>query len=141
MMDDREERQEKRQRVPVGGVATNLQLSEYDLQAMRELGKVPHWFNDANGRVERAVAGGYEFVPPENAGSVGGDIVNQGRQRRVSKISSRSGPPVRAFLMWIDKEFYDEDQRSKEQRNISVEQAMRPVGQGGQSIEGGYTPT
>lgn len=133
----------KRDRVPVGGLQQRLQLSEAEKKAFADKNRVVRWFNDQNGRLEAALQGGWTFVEPEDAKSVGAQQLHQENTDitgKVSKVVSRSGPPVRAYLMSINKEWYDEDQEGKEDRNRQVDQALRPTDQGGQTIEGGYTP-
>ncbi len=130
-------------RIPMGGLQTNLQLSEQEAKAIQEQGYVTRWFNDLNGRIQAAQAGGWEFVEPEQAKSVGGQTIhdeNSDLGAKVSKVVSRSGEPIRAYLMKIHRDFYKEDQEMKEDRNRAVDEGLRPTDQGGQTIEGGYTP-
>ena len=113
------------------------------MTGFKERGRVTRWFNDQNGRIEAAEAGGWTFVTPEEAKSVGAARLHQDNtdlNSKVSKVVSRSGDPIRAYLRSISKEWYDEDQEAKEDINRKVDQALRPADQGGQSIEGGYTP-
>ena len=133
----------KRDRVPVGGMQTNLQVSEYEMKEFEQRGRILRWFNDQNGRIDAALKGGWTFVEPEQARSVGHGQLhaeNTDLNSKVSKVVSRSGDPIRAYLMSISKEWYDEDQEAKEDRNRKVDQALQATDQGGQSIEGGYTP-
>lgn len=131
----------KRDRVPVSGVRTNLQLSERDMENFKD--HHIHWFNDQNGRVEAALSAGYEFVKPEEAPSMGvGGLhdENSDLNSKVSKVVTRSGAPIRAYLMKLQKTWWLEDQAKKEEVNQKVDETLRSTEQGGQSIEGGYTP-
>lgn len=134
---------EERQRIPMTGNATKLQLSEADLLRFAERGMIPRWFNDSPGRIQQAEAAGWEFVSPEHATSVGMGGLHQENSdvnSKVSKVVNTLEKTERAILMEIKKEWWDESQELKEAKNARVDQALRPVQQGGQSIEEGYTP-
>lgn len=137
---------DKKARIPMGGLRQKLQLSDEDMRNFEKEGFVVRWINDQDGRLPSAVNGGWDFVTQEEAPSVGAAGLHQENtdlNSRVSKVvsrTSRSNQPIRAFLMKIPKEFYDEDQAAKEEVNRQVDRALRPTDQGGQSIEGGYTP-
>lgn len=134
----------KKDRVPVGGRHQKLQLSDADMRGFRDRGRVPRWFNDKDGRVEAAINGGWVFATPEEAPSIGRAQLHQENtdlNEKVSKVVSRGeGMVIRAYLMHIAKEWYDEDQERKEDRNRAIDRLLLPVEEGGQSIEGGYTP-
>lgn len=135
----KEYKESQRKRVPIGGRRTKLQLSQNELDALKDY-KL-RWINDSQGRIPAAEAGGYEFVSPEEASSLGEGAIHAGNSdlgARVSKVVDRHG--TRAYLMKIRKDWYDEDQAEKEKQNALVDQQLRPVSQGGQTIEGGYTP-
>jgi len=130
----------KRQRVPVGGQRTRLQLSKEDRDEFTRRKMVPYWFNDVNGQVEAAQAGGYTFVHPKHAISLGGYNVDGDvdLEAKVSRIVDREG--LRAYLMEISQKFYNEDQKAKHDVTMQVDYALQAVSEGGQTIEGGYTP-
>lgn len=140
----KQERNEgKRVRVPFGARRSNLQLSEHEYQALSNAGYQVRWFNDADGRVERALAGGWEFVDPEHATSVGSFEIGKGNSDlggKVSKVVSRGEHVIRAYLMKIKKEYYDEDQQTKEEVNRRVDDALAGGGAGGASVEKAYLP-
>lgn len=142
-----ERQQEKREgrtvRVPMSGPRLRLQLSDEDKQAFDEAGYVPRWINDQDGRVERALGGGYMFVDPDEVPSLGSGAIHEGNTdvgSKVSKVVSRGEPIIRAFLMKISKEYYDEDQAAKEAVNSKVDEALAAGGAGGASIENKYGP-
>lgn len=139
-----ERREGKRERVPMSGHRSKLQLSESDRKALDEAGFVPRWVNDVDGRVEQALAGGYVYVEPEEAKSVGQMALHEGNSDlngRVSKIVSKGGgQPIRAYLMKIKKEFYDEDQAAKQARNDEIEDALRNGQPGGADTSSQYIP-
>ena len=107
-------------RTPMGGgMCLKLQLSEKDMKEFKRRHMVTHWFNDDPGRLERAEAGGYKFVKPEHATSLGqGALHANGKDpqsnARVSIVVSRDPPIQRAYLMEIYEKFYKEDQALKE---------------------------
>lgn len=127
----------KRQRIPFGGHRTKLQVDPIP-------GYVLRWFNDTEDRVQRALDAGYEFCTPEDAGRIGeGELHedNTDLNTKVSKIVSRGTEnPIRAVLMKIKQEWYDEDQRDKEKRNRMVDDAIRAGRPGGNEVENQYVP-
>ena len=141
-MEKRQRAVNKKDRVPFGGFRTKLQLSKEDLDAMK--GYHLRWFNDKDGRVEAALNAGYTFVEPEQARSLGVANLhaeNSDLNSKVSKIVSRgSGEVIRAYLMKIQEEWYQEDFDAKIAVTQKVDEALRPVTQGGQTVESGYTP-
>jgi hypothetical protein len=128
-----EQKKGKVARVPFGAAKYKLQLSDEDNKEFKRRGKVARWFNEQDGRIQRALAGGYKFVKPEHATSLGSGAIHQGNTdegSRVSKIVSKGDPVIRAYLMEISKKYYDEDQAKKEARNEAVDKALN-IGEGG----------
>jgi len=134
----------KRKRVRFGGSRQKLQLSEEDAKALKSKGFVARWVNDQDGRIERAIAGAWDFVNPDEALSVGGGEIHQENSDlhgKVSKVVSMgTGPSIRAFLMKLPVKYYNEDQRAKEEQNALIDEALQAAEHGGQTIESGYTP-
>lgn len=134
----------KVRRVPFGGMRLRLQLSEDDMRGFQERGTVGHWFNEQDGRVEQALAAGYTFVKPEDARSLGHGAIGQGNSdigSKVSKIVTKGTDQViRAYLMEIKKEFYDEDYAAKQAVNDRVDEALALGGKGGADVEQAYRP-
>jgi len=129
-------------RVPFGGVKLKLQLSDADMKGFQDRKMVTRWFNDDPGRIERAQGGGYKFVKPEHATSLGqGALHSDGNDpesnARVSIVVNRD-PPIRAYLMEIPKKFWDEDQAAKQADVDRVDEALASGGAGGASIENQY---
>jgi len=139
-----EKSEDKVRRVPFSGPRLKLQLSDEDMKSFKERGMVPRWFNDESGRIQKASGGGYNFVKPEHAKSLGqGALHRDGNDEsgaRVSVIVSRGDPAIRAYLMEIKKEFWDADQAAKESVNLQVDEALAAGGAGGASIENQYGP-
>lgn len=95
-----------------------------------------HWFTGTLDRLQRAQEGGYEFVDERetqvNNVGLGGDSTASGNTdigSRVSVVSGREvgkdGQPVRLVLMKIKQEWYEEDQKTLEDRNEKVAAALR----------------
>lgn len=136
----RAETEHKRERVPVGGQRLRTQLSNADLEKLDEAGYIPRWFSDTAGRVQAALAGGWEFILPEEARSIGQHSLYAENSSLDSKVSIVDKNNIHHVLMKITKEFYYEDQQRKEERNAMVDRALRPVDKGGATIDRGYTP-
>jgi hypothetical protein len=103
---------------------------------------VPRWFNDESGRIGQALGGGYNYVAPEHATSLGQGALHRGStdpsKARVSVVVSRGDPIIRAYLMEIKKEYWEQDQAAKEEVNQKVDEALAVGGAGGASIENQY---
>ena len=127
--------QGKVERVPFGTSRLKTQLSAEDLAEFKRRGMVTYWFNDKDGRVERAKAGGYSFVAPEHATSLGQSAIHQGNTdegSKVSMIASRGEIELRMFLMEIPIKLWNKDQAAKAQKLVDNEQAD-PIQQDGES--------
>lgn len=114
------------ERTRVGGVARgrlNLskQLPGYQLRLV----------NDVNGRVEELMDRGYEPVSREEA-TIGANRANIGSpEGTINRVDVGLG--VKAVLMKIPQEFYDEDQRDKAGEIDRREEALKNP-----ALEGGY---
>lgn len=104
-----------------------------------------YWFKEEN--VPAALDAYYEFVKPEEvhlhqlnvsnpAGAPGGTDMGS----RVSLVADKTelGSPVRAYLMKIKLEWFNEDQADLARRNMAIMEAIfgeeaRVVGEGGES--------
>lgn len=126
-----------RERVPFSAnrkrLSVNLKIDGY----------VHRWFNDQDDRIQRAIDAGYEFVKPEEIGSVGDKEVHGGNSDLNSKVSRVVGrtsdnQPIRAFLLKLKSEFYAEDKAKKEATNRLVDDAVRAGKAGGASVENQY---
>ncbi len=138
---DQEQQEQKVARVPFGGPQLKLQLSAEERAKFTERGMVPRVINDQDGRIQRAQSGGYDYVDPKYATSWGSQQLHQGNTdlgSKVSKIVSRGEPQIRAYLMEIKKEYYDEDQASKEVHNMKVDEALAQGTAGGANVENAY---
>lgn len=89
-----------------------------------------HWFKEDN--VPLAIDAYYEFVDRSEVNmnqlnvAEGGKSTGTDLGSRVSLIADKteSGSPVRAYLMKIPVEYWNEDQKEIEQRNSGIMQAI-----------------
>jgi hypothetical protein len=128
----------------MGGRRTKLQLSAEDQKHFKEHGWTLRWINDKDGRLQQALAGGYNFVSMDEAPSIGQfsiDGKSNDPNGRVSMIVSKgTDKPVEAFLMKIQTEYYNEDQVSKEKQNSAYDAALNSGQPGGNVVENQYVP-
>jgi len=84
-----------------------------------------HLINDKDGRLQKAIDGGYEFV--ESDKNLGDPIV--GTAKKMGKnVSMPVGNGTTGYLMRIKNEWYDEDQKAKQKLVDDSEKAMKPKG-------------
>lgn len=131
----------KRERVPMGGSRMRLDVKLKDPKQKEKF--VFRWFNDQDSRIEDASAAGYEPVQKDEVIGVGQTELHQDNSdlnSRVSKVVGRAegNVPIRAFLMKIPREFYDEDQAAKDRRNAESDRALRGGKAGGADVENQY---
>lgn len=109
---------DRKKRVPVG----RRKLSMTVEGGLIPDGSIGRWVNDVGGNLQRFLDGGYVFASQKKRGTNGkvGDDVDNGNTdlgSRVSKIVDKTArtnsAPVRAYLMHIKKEYYEEDQAEK----------------------------
>jgi hypothetical protein len=134
----------QRVRTPLGGMRLKLQLSDEDMAEFKRRRMVTRWVNDRDGRVEQALAGGYSYVDPKYAKSLGQSAILEGNTdegSRVSKVVTKGNDLVmRAFLMEIPKKLYDQDQQAKEDLLLEQEKGLIEGHAGGAEIDNQYGP-
>ena len=81
------------------------------------------WVNDVEGRLAAFIAGWWEFVD-QNGNPVGDGDVNQSAGTS-SKFTKGVGNGITAYLMRIPKEFWLEDQETKERNLKDIEAEMK----------------
>lgn len=126
--DSRLRPQGRGRRVPLGGFTQRL-------GGEHRPGYVARWFNDEGGRIAQALEAGYEFVYHKGAEST--DPGN-----RISQIVSKE-TGMRAYMMEIREEWYNEDQAVK-QKSINEVEAQFKRGKdiaGEPGIDGRYIPS
>ena len=124
-------------RVPFGAHRTKLQVED------EIKGYFLRWFNDTDGRCERALEGGYVYVEKSEVPRLGQGQLHQENtdlNSRVSKVVSRGDPVIRAYLMKIKNSYHKQDQVAKEAINQEVDKALRDGTPGGNVVENQYVP-
>ncbi len=128
---------DKVKRVPFGAHRTKLQVED------EIKGYKLRWFNDEDGRCQRALDGGYVYVERSEVPKLGQGQLHQENtdlNSRVSKVVSRGEPVIRAYLMKIKNSYHKQDQAAKEVINQEVDKALRDGKPGGNVVENQYVP-
>lgn len=93
-----------------------------------------HWINDDDNRINDALQGGYVFVESDevllNSFSTATDTSVSGNTDLGTRVSlfvgtTRSGQPMRAYLMKIKQEWYDQDQAIIQERSDRIDQTLK----------------
>jgi hypothetical protein len=112
-----------------------------DCRKVIEAGYHPYWRNDMDGRVQEALANGYEFVHPSEVEETNLHIY--GTEMSGDKVSrtvgyTDKGEPIRAYLMKIKEEWFRENQAFYQKRALAIDKAIR---EGTTTfVEGAYNP-
>jgi hypothetical protein len=108
-----------RERVPFGGHRLKLKVPNPDENYKY------YWFNDQQDRLARAQAAGYQFVTREELGGfdIGDKDVHSGNQSLDSRVSKRLRD-FSIYLMKIRREYWEQDQKSKELVADGVDEAI-----------------
>lgn len=135
------EDQRNRTRIPFSATNQKLQVEYSDPEFHQKY--VARWFNDQRGRVKRAEHAGYEFVEESEVIGLGGQDtqLNTDQGTKVSMVVTGpvdGNPEVRAYLMKIRKDWYDEDQNTKSQRRRHDEDEIKKGRAGGVVVENQY---
>ena len=102
------------ERVPLGSYRQKLTAPE-------RAGFHRRWINDNGDRIVQAEAGGYQFVEDERDR----DEAGRGVKRFMTVGVKEDGSPLKAYLMEIRQEFFDEDQKAKQSKIDEVEAAIK----------------
>lgn len=132
-----EQKEGKRKRIPFGTHRTKL-----DVEDVIE-GYYLYWFNDQDGKLQRALDGGYEFVKRSEVPRLGQGQLheeNTDLNSKVSKVVSKGKDVIRAYLMKLPEEYHREDLLAKEAINRQVDDALRAGQPGGNVVENQYVP-
>jgi hypothetical protein len=118
-------------RVPLGQRG-RLTYSPEMLEEWKARGLRPRLINDAPGRVADALKAGYQFVTSD--GKIGDEKVAD-PTKMGAYLSVHTGSGVTGYLMVQPEEWYQEDQKVKQDRVDDSERAMKP--QEGTPLKGG----
>lgn len=129
--------QGRRQRVPFSANRKRLQIDQ------KFPGYHIRWFNDQDDRIQRALDAWWEHVKKKEVGQVGDKDVSNGNTDVNSNVSrvvgrTRDNQPIRAYLMKIKDELYQEDKAKKEETNRLVDEAIRAGKAGGADVKNAY---
>lgn len=129
-------RTERGKRVPMGTPSIRLEVPVVPGYSCR-------WINDQDDRINRATNGGYEFLLRTdfpNYGLTESMPGNTDLGDKVSRIvgTARAGGPLRAYLMKIKQEWFDEDQAAKLGPVMETEKAIREGMVGKKEDDGRY---
>jgi hypothetical protein len=120
----------RRKRVPLGAPQNKMAASQRSGYSRR-------WINDEAGRLQEAEEGGYQFVKEGDANST-----DTGTRKSLTVGKHEDGTPLRAYLMEIPLEFYEEDQVAKQQEIDATDEAIRTGSVAGQNgADGRYIPS
>jgi hypothetical protein len=129
----------KRQRVPFSANRKRLQVDK------GFPGFCTRWFNDQDGRIDRALDAGWEFVKKSELGqaTVGERDVANGNTDVNSNVSrivgrTRDNQAIRAIFMKLRNELRKEDDEAKERMNALVDEAIRAGKAGGADVKNQY---
>ena len=125
----RVERQSTAKRTPFGVQRLKMSLDDATRERIEAMGLVPRWINDEDHgtRLRQAEAGGYVFITSNGTEQVGDVGAAQDKNRRIRGLvgTHKDGSAKYAYLMGIDKVYYEEDQAAKESQNKMVDDAIR----------------
>ena len=107
---------ERKKRIPVSGEGRNILTIEN-----RDPAYNYRWVNDKDGRIQRFIDGGWEFVAHDT--EVGERSVNNAKDPS-SMVSKEVGQGMTAFLMRIKREWFEEDKAAKQKRIDETEESM-----------------
>lgn len=108
------DRPKRESRVPFGVARTKLEVP------MTMEGYHLHWVNDSAGRIQEAQRGGYTFVEPKEV-----QAVDSGSQVKRLVGRNEDGSAQYAYLMKIEREFYDEDQQTIQSEVDQFDRAIK----------------
>ncbi len=116
----------RRKRQPFGVLRRKMTIDSATHARLKESNLVPRWINDEGNRLFEAQQGDYDFVSNPGSEVTTGEEETQTDNRIYKDVGKNSdGSPKRAYLMTIPKEYYKEDQDSKEEINQRVDDAIR----------------
>ena len=88
-----------------------------------------HVFTDTAQRIQEALDNGYEFVKATEVGGVGSNVVSNngdlGDKIRYLVNPRSEGSEQFGYLMKIRQEWFDEDQRSLQEKNNQIDVSIR----------------
>jgi len=123
------EKKTRAERIPLG-------VQKLQLNANSKPGFYRRFINDSPGRIDQAILGGYNFVYNDDEDLSKNNIAsgNKDLGTKVCKVVDK-GLGLLAYLMEIDIEFYEEDQRVKSEKRRIAERNV--IGNAVRSLDNG----
>jgi len=118
--------EKRKKRIPVG-------VKQYKLKSEHSEGKVGRWVNDVGDRLKRFQRGGYEHVDDPDATESSDGLGS----KKCKIVDSATG--LKAYLMEIDQELYDEDQEVKQAELDKVDNRIKTGKINNELGDAGYT--
>jgi len=118
-------KEERKKRVPMGVQRMSMDLDDSTKQRLKSEGKKSRWVNDEDTRIQQALDGGYDFVEMSREAISRGEEEQEDKRIKMHVGKKSNGEGLTAYLMAIPIEFYNEDQRTKEEKNRQVDAAIR----------------
>lgn len=115
--------EKKRTRVPVSDQRDQMTVRGLDTENF-----VYRWVNDVGDRIPKFLLAGYNFIKADDKVHVGETQIDWTKPQ-FSLVHRGVGGGVQAYLMGIPKEWYEEDQRSKDAKIDEAEKAMYQAAQ------------
>ena len=103
-----------------------------------------HIFNDTPGRIDKAIAGGYTFVSPDEVGGTRENVVSRNtdlgdKVRFLAGTADDGRTPLYSYLLKIKDEWYEEDQNAIQAKTHEIDDAIKN-GRSAGNTDGTYTP-
>lgn len=123
-----EEPRDRPTRIPFSASSQKTQVTYADPDFLDRF--FARWFNDQRDRIQRALNASYQFVEREEVLGLGGQDLqaNDDMGSRVSMVVTGpvdGNPEVTAYLMKLDRRWYNEDQELKKAKRIERETEIR----------------
>lgn len=123
----------RRKRTPLSAIQQRLQIRH------SPPGYVCRWINDSGGRLQSALDGDYQFVTDEGVMAERAGTTGTESDKRISYIVDKTNG-MKAYLMAIRQEFYDEDQTAKQRKIDDLDRALKSGQHDRESGDGRYEP-
>ena len=108
---------ERKERTPLGVPRQRLAMTG-------RKGYKRRWVNDREGRIARALAGDYQFVPKDGAKFKDKDEANRNESINNAMCKTVDSDGTKAYLMEIPSIFYNADQAEKQKAINEQENAI-----------------
>jgi len=145
-----ESAEQRRERLRAEMSRASMSVPRMKMSVPELPGYVCYWFNDDQGRIERALTGFYEFVERHEVEthdfSLAGDSTKTGNQDMGTRVSmvvgtNEANQPMRAYLMKISEERYRVAQELLQEQNDGISRALKRGTLGAGQMPGDADPS